>query len=213
MWKAPNGGQAIMLPLLIVQFVVGVVVLLIVVANMAGLILARTLSRQREMSIRLAIGSGRFHIMKQVLLECVVLAILGGGLAIAFASVGLHQFLKLFPKSPLPTGYDFAISWNVLGIALGIAFVAGIVFGLLPAWQAARTPVRQVISDAGRGSEGRSQRLWLRRALVASQVAFAFVLVVCAALCLQSVARSNHVDIGFEPDGLWVANFQLIAKS
>ncbi len=209
MWKAPNGGQEVLLPLLRVLVIIGGVVLLIVVANVSGLVLARATVRQREMSIRLAMGAARWQVMKQVLLECVVLALAGGALAVLVSRFGVSQFARFLPQSTLPTGYDFNLSWGILGLSLFIAFATGLLFGLLPAWQVSRTSMNQVINETGRGTEGRSRKLWLRRALVSMQVAFAFVLVACAALCLQSVSRSHQVDLGFDPEKLWVASFHL----
>jgi predicted permease len=186
------------------QLLMGAValVLLIGCANIANLLLARATARQREIDLRLALGVSRGRLVRQLLTESVVLAGIGGALAIAFASVAREGLLRLMTadgsRLPVVTGTDA----RLLAVVALISLATAIVFGLVPAWQSARATV--VTSLVVRRDSGgrRSQRL--STSLVVGQVAVSLVLLMGAGLLLRTIANLRDVDLGFAPERLIV---------
>jgi putative ABC transport system permease protein len=163
------------------------------------------------MAIRGALGAGRRRLVLQLLAESLVLAIAGGGLGLllAYLTIGPVQALS---AGSIPRVQDVAIDRNVLGFALGLTLVTGLLFGLAPAWQAARSGIGEVLKEGGRSSSTSSGR-WLRNALMVVEVALSIVLLVGAVLLLRSFSRITGVDPGFRPDGVLAFRVSLPAKS
>jgi putative ABC transport system permease protein len=195
-----------------------VVVLLIVCANVANLLLARGTSRQREIAVRLAIGASRGRIAWQILTECVVLAIVGGLLGAALGAGGVALVKQLatveaegvwrlvFGATILPRAGEVTVSVRVLGIALGLAAITSVIFGILPALQLSRTNQLQAMGGRGSGrsrAEGR-----IRAALVVGQIVMATVLLVGAGLLVNSFINLSRVEKGYDPAN--VLTFQLV---
>lgn len=208
-WKAPYGGQALLLPVLSILFVVSLGVLLIVVANVANLLLARATVREKEVAIRLALGAGRGQLIRQFLTESVTLALLGGLLGVFFAHGGATLFRHFLPTTYLPIGYEFAVDGRTLLFTLAVTLATGLVFGLAPAWQAARQNLNATLKAGGRTSGGVLPNHRLRNALVIGEVALAMALLVGAGLCLEGSQRAQHADIGFDPRQVLVAGLRV----
>ncbi|HZS05435.1 MAG TPA: ABC transporter permease [Blastocatellia bacterium] len=183
-------------------------VLLIACANVANLLMARAAARRKEMAIRLALGAGRWQLIRQLLVESVVLALAGAGVGLVFASWGVDALMGLVPEH---SSYRFPgavrIDAVVLGFTLLVAVLTGILFGLIPGWQASRPTVNEWLKEGGRGGEGwRHERA--RGVLVVAEIALALVLLVGAGLLANSFVRMQRVDQGYDPRGLlamWVA--------
>lgn len=207
--RAPYGGQAFFYPVLRVLLVVSLGVLLIVIVNIANLLLARAVQRQREIAIRLAVGASRLRIIRQLLVESLLLALAGGagGVLLAFWSVGL--LAAFIPKTYLPAGYDFPVDGRILAATAGLSIGAGILFGIVPAWQSARQNLQASLKDGGKSSTGGPAHHRIRRLLVVSQVALALMLLVGAALCFQGLRRARQVRIGFDPHHLLLAGLRI----
>ena len=174
-------------------------VLLITCANIAGLLLARSVPRQREVSIRLAIGASRGRIARQLLTESVLLAFLGGGSAILAAYWAMPTVVALLPQNALlatPQLQGLAINGPALWFVLTLSLTTGILFGLAPVAQTFKPKTQRDLQEAGRGSMGVASRR-VRAALVVSQMALAVVLLVGAGLLLKSLNRVLHTDPGF----------------
>ncbi len=186
--------------LLVLLGAVGLV-LLIACANVANLLLVRGEGRQREISIRTAMGAGRGRIVKLLITESAVMALLGGIVGIGFAILGLKGLLALAPDN-LPRTQDIGLSGTVLGFSALVAVVSGFLFGLAPAFQAARLDIQAALREEGRGGTVSRQRFRLRQLLVISEMALAVVLLIGAGLLLQSFSRLNRVDPGFETEGI-----------
>jgi putative ABC transport system permease protein len=178
---------------------VGVVVL-IACSNVANLLLVRASVREKEIAIRTALGAGRRRIVAQMLAESLVLALAGGllGLLLAYAAISPIQSLS---AGSIPRVNDVAIDGRVLVFTLVLCILTGIAFGLVPAWQASRANVSEVMKEGGRSSTG-SRGRWLRNVLVMAEVALSLVLLVGASLLLRSFSRLTHVDPGFRADNV-----------
>jgi putative ABC transport system permease protein len=180
-------------------------VLLIACANVANLQLARASSRQREFAVRGALGAGRAQMIRQLLVESVMLAGAGGLLGVLLARWAVSLFIAFGPRD-IPRLNEIQISVPVLLFSLGVSVVTGLIFGLAPALQAAKADVNEVLKDSGRGTTDGFRRNRLRGALVMSEVALSLVLLAGAGLLLRSFAKMREVDIGFQPSGLLTAN-------
>ena len=176
-------------------------VLLIACVNVANLLLARGALRQREMAVRMAIGAGRFRLVRQLLTESVILGLLGGALGIALAWAGTRGLVALAAGN-IPRLDGASMNVTVLLFSLGVSIVAGLLVGLFPAIQQSTGDLRSTLSEGTRGSgDGRSRRR-LRTSLVVAQVAMALVLLIGAGLLGRSFIALQRVDTGFTPDSV-----------
>ena len=173
-------------------------VLLIACANIANLLLARAQSRQKEMAIRAAMGAGRWRIARQLLTESVLLALIGGTLGMLIAQWGVKLILYVSPDA-IPRSREISLDWRVMAFTIGLSFVTGIVFGLVPALQAGVVDVHETLKETGRGTSGKH---WLRSSLVVVEVATTLVLLVGAGLMIRSFYRLQKVNPGFSYDHL-----------
>ncbi|MEM9555016.1 MAG: ABC transporter permease [Acidobacteriota bacterium] len=188
----------------------GAVLLVLVLAcvNVANLLLARGARRAREMAVRSAIGAGAWQIVRQLLVESFVLALLSGVVGVAVAFGALRLLLGWIDPEALPVVGTPEIDLPVLGFALAVSLLTGVVFGLAPAAQALRRDVVDALREGAKGSEG-GARQRVRSLLVAAQVALALVLLVGAFLFLRSFANLLDADLGIDPRGVLAADVVL----
>ena len=176
-------------------------VLLMVCANLASLLLARSLTRQKEIAIRAALGATRGRVLRQLLTEATLLSLLGGLGGLLVANFGLDLLVSSLPSNQLnamPFLQTLRIDAGVLTFALVVSMLTGIVFGLVPALQASRLDLHEALKEGGRASFG-GARQRLRGALVVTEIALAVVLLVGAGLMMKSLWRLMQVNIGFDP--------------
>jgi putative ABC transport system permease protein len=208
-WESKWGGQSLFLPLLRVLAVVAGLLLLLVIANVANLLLARAQTRQAEMGVRLALGASAKRVLRQLLTENLFLAAVGGACGVALAVLGANFLFDLMPPSYLPIGYDVRLNWKVLTLVAGLTLFAGTIVGLAPALQAARTNLNESLKAGARTSSGLGRRQWLRRTFVVGQVGLAFVLLLGMGLCVRSFGKARQMNLGLDPRGVWLAGFKL----
>jgi predicted permease len=174
-------------------------VMLIVCANLANLLLARTSTRQKEMAIRAALGAGRRRLIRQMLTESMTLSCCGAALGLLLAVAGTRVVAHLEAFN-IPLLESIRIDGNALAFTLLVAIVTGLIFGLLPALQVPAGTVHGGLKDTGRGSTQGRRHAWIRSTLVVSEVAFACVLLVGAGLLIRSFLRVLDVNLGFRPE-------------
>jgi putative ABC transport system permease protein len=173
-------------------------VVLLVCANIANLILARSATRQREMGVRCALGAGQGRILQQLMTENALLALVGGALGIGGALASLEIVTNQLPVGMIPTGVEVGANGRVLLLAALVAAATVLVFGLLPAIQAARPDLRTVLYSDSSGSVSSRASHRLHRAFVTAQVALAVILLAGAGLLINSFARLQRVDPGYD---------------
>ena len=176
-------------------------VLLIACANVAHMLLARASARHREMTVRLALGASRARLLRQLLTESVVLALVGGTLGIALARLGLRTLVALAGTS-LPRADAIGLDLYVLAVTTVISLLTGLGFGLLPALRVSRSEMSEALRDGARGSTEGAGRSRIRSILVASEIALALVLLAGAGLAMRSFAALRAIDPGFDPRGV-----------
>jgi putative ABC transport system permease protein len=192
-------------PMLLTLFAAVGMVVLIACANVAHLLLVRASVRERELAIRTAMGAGRSRLVLQMIVESLVLALAGGAAGVLLAYLAIAPIQTLGATS-LPRVADITLDRNVLAFAFAVTIATGFVFGLAPAWQAARGGVGAVLKDSGRSTGARGHRM--RGLLLVAEVALSLVLLVGAALLIRSFARLTNVDPGFAPGH--VLSFQVM---
>ena len=186
----------IRLPLYILLAAVGFV-LLIACTNVANLLLAKAAPRQREIALRTALGARRYHLLRQLLTESMLLAIIAGGIGVLLATWGTAALVALSPDS-LPRAREIGFDWRVLAFTGGIALATGIVFGLMPAIWGPRVDLTDALKEGSRGSTAGGGRL--RKLLVIAEVALSVMLLVGAGLMLRSFSHLRNVNPGFRTD-------------
>jgi len=176
-------------------------VLLIACANVAHMMLARATAREREMAVRSALGAGRGRLVRQLLVESAMLALLGGALGVTLAAVGLKVLIAQSPGS-VPRLDTVALDAPVVLFALAVSLGTSVLFGLVPALQHGTRDLSDALRDGARGAGEGARRSKLRSALVASEFALALVLLVGAGLMIRSFRALSHIDAGFDPHGV-----------
>jgi putative ABC transport system permease protein len=185
-------------PALLILFGAVAFVLLIACANVSSLLLARAGSREREMAIRTAIGASRWRIARQLLMESLLLALIGGGIGVALAVWGTNALLAASPRNLLELP-GVSMDLRVLLFAVAATLLAGLLFGFLPSYISGRSRISETLKEGSRGSSSASRRAFARNAFVVAQLGLALVLLTGSGLLIRSFVRLIGVDPGFDP--------------
>jgi predicted permease len=212
LWQTPFNNAGTLLPTLEIMLAVVAFVLLIACANVGNLLLVRSLARRREMTVRLAIGASRRRLVQQLFSEGLILATLGaaGGLLVAYWC--RHALVLLLPaRSGVAMYLPGEIDWRVMSLSAGICLIATLMVGLVPALQTRNIDLAGALKAESSGVVGARGTAWLRSGLVVFQVCLSFVLLVGAALLLQSLQKIRNTSPGFSTTGVVQTGVSLIA--
>jgi predicted permease len=195
-------------PLVRTLFLAIFVVMLIACANLAGLLLVRAIRRRREVAVRLALGAPASTLLRQAILESLVLSLTGGALGLVLAANAVRAGVNWLPES-LPRINEIGVDWRVALFAMVLSAATGLVCGLAPAFAALRTSANETLKEGGRTGSAGSGHARLRSALVVGEIAIAMVLLVACGLLLRSFEKMRTVDLGFRPDHVLTAYYSL----
>ena len=204
----PDARMPVVIFMALLMTVAGLV-LLIACANIANLLLARATSRRKEIAIRLSLGAGRWRLIRQLLTESVLLALIGGAVGLLLAGWGADLLMTFKPPLPMPVELDLHGDWRVFGFMSGLSLLTGIVFGLTPALAASRPDVGASLKDETGAANTGGRRGRLRGALVVVQVSLSLMLLICAGLFLRSLRNASSIDPGFDADNLLALSMDL----
>jgi predicted permease len=182
-------------------------VLLVTCTNLAGLLLARATDRRREIAIRLAMGASRARLIRQLLIESLLLSVVGGAAGLLLAIWIVKALLAFKPPMDFPLTIDLGLDWRVLLFSLGVSLVAGAVFGLAPALQSTRPNLLHALKDTS--AQGGAGRTRLRSVLVVAQIAISLVVLIAAGLVVRTLQQLQTMNPGFDPQNALTMSFDL----
>ena len=211
LWRSPFGanGAARLYILLPVLLAIAGVVLLLACVNVANLMLVRSVVRRRELAIRLSMGAGRWRLIRQLLVESLLLSIAGGAAALLITTWSAGTFAKLIPPTNLPVSLEMPVDRTVLVATALLSVLTSVVFGVLPALRSARLTPVAVLKEESTGVSGTLNKARLSSALVVAQMSLSLLLLICAGLFLRSLQNTQRFDPGFNPDNVLLATFEL----
>ena len=198
--NSPNGLQNALYAALIILTILVSLVLLIACANVANLLLSRAVARQKEIAIRIAVGVNRRNLIRQLLTESLVLSLLGGVIGLVLAVFTADLLVALIPPLGVPIGVNLNMDATVFIFAIGLSIVTGIIFGLVPAFQASNPNLVTALKDDSGGQSYRKARL--RHLLLVSQIALSLILLIGAGLLIRSLRNAQVVDPGFNAENV-----------
>ena len=211
LWRAPYGANGYLYLLLPTLMAISGVVLLLACANVANLLLVRSVARRREMAIRMAIGASRWRLVRQLLIESLVLSLAGGALAMLITTWSAGTFGSFIPPTSIPVFMDVHVDRVVLLVTLIVSVLTGVIFGILPALRSSNlAPVAVLKEDSGSASGGRNKAR-LSSALVVMQMALSLLLLVCAGLFIRSFENAQRADMGFNPEHVLLGSVDLFS--
>lgn len=195
-------------PILRTLFLAVGVVLLIACANVSGLLLVRAIRQRREFAVRLALGASSSRVIREAVLEGLLLSLAGGLIGLAFAAIAIRAALVLLPRS-MPRIETISMDARVAVFTLLLAIATGVLCSLAPAFAALKTNLIACLKEGVRGGAGAASHTWLRSTFVVSEIAIALVLLTTAGAFLRSFQKMRAVDPGFRPEHVLVAGYQL----
>ena len=210
LWKTPFNQAGTLAPTLGIALVAVFLVLLIACANVSSLLLVRSLARQHEITVRLALGSGRDRLLQQLITEGLILSLIAGACGLVLTYFCRNLIAAFFPQSSvLATNLSGNIDWRVVAFSGGVALLSTLMFALIPAIQTGRLDIAGALKSESGTSSGSRAKSRVRSAMVLVQVALSFILVVGGALLMLSLHRLQSADPGFSPDGVVTTGFNL----
>src|SRR5215470_14314128 len=209
LWRSPFGINGYLYKVLPMLMGLAGVLLLLACANVASLLLVRSVGRRREIAIRLGMGASRQQIIRQFLIESLLLGLLGGIAAIAITVWTSRSIVAFFPPSSLPLTHDEHIDQRVLFVTIAVSILAAIISGVLPALRSSSLPVQSVLKEEATSVSLTLHKSRLWRGLVVAQISLSLVLLVCAGLFTRSLQKAQQSDPGFEASHLLLASYEL----
>lgn len=209
LWRSPFGANVYLYQSLPILLALAAALLLLACANVANLLLVRSIARRREIAIRMSMGASRWRLVRQLMAESLLLALAGGGLALLLTHWTAGTFAAFIPSTTLPLTLNGRADATVTIATFGIAIVAAVIFGTLPAVRSSNlAPVTVLKEEASSVSSG-LHRSRLASALVVAQIALSLLLLVCAGLFTRSLQKAQQSDPGFDPSHVLLASYEL----
>jgi putative ABC transport system permease protein len=209
LWRSPFGANLFFSTLLPMLMAISGFVLLLACANVANLMLVRNIARRREMAVRMSLGASRWRLVRQLLVESIVLALAGGALAMLMTVWTSGSMARFVPQMDFPFYLSIEADRTVLAAAFVFSLITGIVFGILPALRASSDAPGGVLKEASHGLAGGSRQARLTSALAVAQVSLSLLLLVCAGLFIRSFINAQQIDPGFNSHNILMASYDL----
>ena len=211
LWRNPFSVNVFFATLLPMLMCIAGVVLLLACANVANLMLVRSVGRRREIAIRMSLGASRWRLVRQLLVESLMLALAGGAVALLITLWTAGTLMKFLPPLDFPLGLTIRADRTVLAATMAISVLTGVIFGILPAWRSSSVaPVAVLKEDTGSASGG-LRKARLASGLVVAQISLSLLLLICAGLFVRSVMRAQQINPGFNSHNVAIASFDLFA--
>src|SRR3984885_2365387 len=209
LWRSPFGANQFLSTLLPMLMTIAGLVLLLACANVANLMLVRSVARRREIAIRLSLGANRWRLVRQLLVESLILALAGGLVAFAITFWTAGTFMKFIPKTDFPISLGMRVDHTVLLATMVISVLTGVIFGILPALRASgEAPIAVLKEDTGSASGG-MRKARLASALVVAQISLSLLLLICAGLFIRSFMSAQQINPGFNAHNVLIATYDL----
>jgi predicted permease len=209
LWRSPLGANQFLSVLLPMLMAIAGLVLLLACANVANLMLVRSVARRRELAIRMSLGASRWRLVRQLLVESMVLSMAGGAIALLITFWSAGTFLKFLPSMDFPISLGIRVDHSVLLATMVISLLTGVIFGILPALRASSdAPVAVLKEDAGSTSGG-PRKARLASGLVVAQIALSLLLLVCAGLFIRSFMSAQQINPGFNSHDVLMVSYDL----
>jgi predicted permease len=209
LWRSPWGLDQFLSTLLPMLMIIAGLVLLLACANVANLMLVRAVGRRREIAIRMSLGASRWRLIRQLLVESLLLSLVGGGVALLITVWTAGSLMKFMPETDAPLGLNIGMDRTVMMATLAISVLTGVIFGILPALRSSSlAPIAVLKEDTGSASGG-LRKARLASGLVIAQISLSLLLLICAGLFIRSVRSAQQINPGFNSHGVWVATYDL----
>ena len=209
LWRSPFGVNGYLYKVLPMLVGLAAVLLLLACANVANLLLVRSVARRREIAIRLSMGATRGQLVRQLLVESLMLSLSGGILAILMTIWTAHSLAAFFPPTTLPLTHDAHLDQRVLLGTTAVSILTALIFGILPAIRSSSLPVQAVLKEEANNVSLSFHKSRLSSSLVIAQISLSLLLLVCAGLFTRSLQKAQQSDPGFEPDHVLLASYEL----
>jgi predicted permease len=209
LWRSPFGANVYLYKSLPMLLALAAVLLLLACANVANLLLVHSVARRREIAIRLSLGAGRFRLIRQLLVESLILALAGGSFAMLLTLWTAGTFASFLPTANLPISLNGRADHSVLLAAFAISLLTAVIFGTLPALRVSKLAPVEVLKDESGSVSAGPHKSRLASALVAAQISLSLLLLICAGLFVRSLQIAQAQDPGFDPERVLLASYEL----
>jgi len=209
LWRSPFGANVYLSGTLPILLALAAVLLLLACANVANLLLVRSVSRRREFAIRLSMGASRWRLVRQLMVENLLIALAGGGLALVFMLWTAQTLSAFLPPATLPLAINGNVNSTVLTATVLVSILAAVVSGIVPALRASSLAPISVLKDEALNTSGGLRKSRLAGGLVVAQVALSLLLLACAGLFVRSLQKAQQADPGFDPSHVYLATYDL----
>ena len=209
LWRSPFGVNVYLSKMLPMLLGLAAALLLLACANVGNLLLVRSVARRREIAIRLSIGATRGQLVRQLLVESLVLGLAGGVVAVLITVWTARSLAVLFPPTTLPLTHDAHVDVRVLLATTTVSILTALIFGILPAMRSTSVPLQAVLKEEAGSVSVSLHKSRLSSSLVVAQIALSLLLLVCAGLFTRSLQRAQQTDAGFDPDHVLLASYEL----